>query len=274
MKKYIYIFSLLFIALSSCEDVVDVDLKTSQERLVIEGMFYWEKGTLGNEQNVKLSRTSSYYNNQILAANDATVFVTNKETLEVFNFVEVENGNYHTANFVPIENNRYELTVVFNGETYTAEETLFISPEIEEIVQSTEEGLNTETPEVTVYFNDFIDQEDYYRVRYDHYRNGEEIDVIDFTYDSRFQENNLLFDFYESEEFEVGDDITISIVKISKQFYTFINILEQQGNGGIGPFSSPPANVKGNCINTTNEAHYPYGYFGLHQVTTATHIIE
>ena len=276
MKKYIYIITLLISSLYSCEEVVEVDLKTAQERLVIEAMIKWEQGTLGNEQVIKLSKTSSFYNNQLIKATGATVTVTNKSSLQVFNFIEIEDGNYVTTDFEPILNDVYKLTVTYNGETYQAEETLFASPEIIEVTQSIEDGFSTEDPEVVFYFQDFIDQDDYYRVDFKQYRpsTDELIDDINGTYDASFEENNVLSDFYESEDMLAGDEFQISVYKISEQFFNFINILEEQGDSGFGPFSSPPANVKGNCINTTKAAHYPYGYFGLNQISTETYTFE
>ena len=277
MKKYIYTLILLIIGLSSCQDVVDVGLKTAQERLVIEAMIKWEKGTLGNEQVIKLSKTSSFYNNTLVKATGAIVTVTNQETLQVFNFIESEAGFYTTDTFEPILNDTYQLTINYNGEVYKATEMLFTSPEIIEVTQSVEDGFSTEDPEVVLTFQDFIDQDDFYRVSFYQYRPSDDnklIDNFNHTYDASFEENNVLSDFYESEDILTNDEFQITVYKVSEQFYNFINVLEAQGEGNFGPFSSPPVNVKGNCINTTNEAHYPYGYFGLNQISVVTYTFE
>lgn len=274
MKKHIYIFSLISITFFSCQDVIDVDLETAQERLVIEAMITWERGTNGNEQEIKLSKTSSYYNNKIIKATGAMVHVTNLVTLQTFDFIEVEDGLYTTAAFEPVLNTMYELEVVYNNETYKATETLYESPEINDITQSTEEGFSTDEPEINVFFDDFENQDDFYRIVFQHFRPSTEvIDTDAFTFDSRFEENNELSKFYESEDLITGDELTTSILKVSKQFYTFINVIEAQGSDG-GPFAPPPVNVKGNCINTTKESHYPYGYFGLNQISVGHYTFE
>ena len=276
MKTYIYILSLFLITLSSCQDVVDVDLETAQERLVIEAMIKWEKGTLGNEQVIKLSKTSSFYNNQIVRAIGATVVVTNKTTLQNYNFTEIEDGIYTTNTFEPVLNTVYQLEITYNNEVYKAEETLFESPDIIGITQSIEEGFSTEDPEVVLTFNDFENQHDFYRVQFSQYRPSDDeiIDTITEAYDSRFVENNTITDFYESEDLKIDDVITINVYKISQQFYNFISVLEEQGDAGFGAFSSPPVNVKGNCINTTKKSHYPYGYFGLNQISAENYTFE
>lgn len=276
MKTYIYILSLFLITLSSCQDVVDVDLETAQERLVIEAMIKWEKGTLGNEQVIKLSKTSSFYNNQIVRAIGATVVVTNKTTLQNYNFTEIEDGIYTTNTFEPVLNTVYQLEITYNSEVYKAEETLFESPDIIGITQSIEEGFSTEDPEVVLTFNDFENQHDFYRVQFSQYRPSDDeiVDTRNLAYDSRLVENNTITDFYESEDLEIDDIVTITVYKISQQFYNFIHVLEKQGNAGFGAFSSPPVNVKGNCINTTKESHYPYGYFGLNQLSVEIYTFE
>jgi hypothetical protein len=274
MKKYLYILSLISITFFSCEDVVDVDLETAQERLVIEAMIKWEQETIGNEQIIKLTKTSSFYNNQLIHATGATVIVTNIDTSQVFNFIETEDGIYATDSFEPILNNKYQLEVIYNDEVYKATETLFEAPEIIEITQSTEEGFSTEDPEIVLSFQDFLDQDDFYRISFIQTRGDDVLEDERYTYDSRFESNNVLSDFFESDTFKVGDQFIISVTKVSKQFYNFINVLEEQEDSGFGPFSSPPVNVKGNCINTTNESHYPYGYFGLNQISTEVYTFE
>ena len=274
MKKYIYIFSLLSFTIFSCQDVVEVDLETAQERLVIEAMIKWKKGTVGNDQIIKLTKTSSFYNNELVRATGATVVVTNINTLQTFNFLEIGDGIYITDAFEPILNNEYQLEITYNGEVYKATETLFESPEITEINQSIENYFSSEDPEIVMSFQDFIDQEDYYRLSFLQTRDDEIIDIANYTYDARFEENNILTDFYESDNIEANDQFVISVYKISRQFYNFINVLEEQGDSGFGPFTTPPVNVKGNCINMTNENNYPYGYFGLNQITTEEYTFE
>ncbi len=270
------IISLLLISLFACQDVVQVDLKTAKERLVIEALIKWKNNTIGNVQTIKLSNTSSYYNNQRVAAIGANVKITNKTTLQEFNFVETQDGIYKISNFVPILNNVYALEITYKNQVYKAEEALLEAPEIIEINQTLEGGFSTEYPEVNIAFNDFENQEDYYRIIYEHYRPSTDkiIETVTFAYDSRFEQDNQITDFFESEDFETDDEIEISLYSITHRFYTFLNVLESQADSQPGPFSLPPVNVKGNCINTTNSENYPYGYFSLFQMNKETYIFQ
>lgn len=274
MKNTVII--ILLISLFACQDVVQVDLKTGKERLVIEALIKWENNTTGNTQTIKLSKTSSYYNNQTVAATGATVKITNKTTSQEFDFVEIQNGRYQTTNFVPILNNVYELEIEYKNQVYKAEEALLDGPEITEVNQTLEGGFSTEEPEVNITFNDFEDQDDYYRIIYEQYRPSTDkiIETVSFAYDSRFEQNNELTDFFESEYFITDDEIKISLYSITHRFYTFLNVLESQADSAPGPFSLPPVNVKGNCVNTTNTENYPYGYFSLFQMNEETYIFQ
>ena len=63
-NKALVLFSLLFVLFfSSCEDVVNLDLETADPKLVIDAEIIWKKGTSGNEQTIKISKTAPYYNN-------------------------------------------------------------------------------------------------------------------------------------------------------------------------------------------------------------------
>ena len=66
MKKTTLFFVVLIaILLNSCEDVIQVDLNTAPPKLVIEAAINWLKGSAGNEQKIKLSTTTDYYNKTI-----------------------------------------------------------------------------------------------------------------------------------------------------------------------------------------------------------------
>ncbi len=269
---------ILFIV-SSCQDVVEVDLETGKERLVIEALIYWNNGTTGNEQTIKITKTASFYSNEINYVSGATVEIKNMETNQVFSFLEEQNGIYKTLNFVPQINATYQLTVTYLDEIFQAESTLLEAPEILSIYQSTEDGFTVEDPEVVVTFQDFENQTDYYRIFFNHHRpinetDYENIDYFIFPFEDSFQEGNIISIFYESEDLIPNDKIDITLYKITERFYYFLNKLEEQSHSGMGPFSLPPVNVKGNIINTSNADNYPYGFFSLNEINTGEYIFQ
>jgi hypothetical protein len=279
MKNIFKIIAILsvFISLISCEDVIDVDLETAQERLVIEALIGWENGTTGNNQQIKLSKTASFYTNEIIYATGANVKIINTNTLAEFIFTETTNGVYQTNSFIPVLGNNYRLEISYNGQNYTAEEKLLATPTIDNVNQTTTNGFSTTEPEVNIYFQDDANQDNYYRTIFTQYRPSisEIIDADYNSYSDEFENGNLISDFYESENILVNDEFEIALYSISENFYNFIELLDEQADSNIGPFSSPPVNVKGNCINTAdNEANYPYGYFSLFEIQKVNYTFQ
>src|SRR5690606_2674190 len=161
MKTYIK-FLCLFVCIvfTSCEDVIDVNLSEGKTRLVIEASLDWEKGTSGNQQLIKLSTSSPFFqtneNNEVTGA---SVKVTNNNTGTEYMFTDENNGTYTISNFVPIIGHTYTLEVVYDGETYTGNETLTAVPSINGITQSVEGGFDSDLLEVNIYYNDPADEE-------------------------------------------------------------------------------------------------------------------
>lgn len=273
---YSIIVGLLLFTFYACEEVVDVDLETAQERLVIEALIAWENGTTGNEQTIKLTKTASYYTNDIIYATGATVQVTNINTNVVFPFVETTSGIYTTTSFVPVLGDNYRLTINYNGAQYIGEETLLATPDISAVNQSTNDGFSTTDTEINVYFQDDANEENHYHIDLLQTRpsSGDEINDDYYNYSDEFENGSILHFYYEDEDILTDDIFNISIYSISTRFYNFFELLDAQANGDRGPFSSPPANVKGNCINTTDEAVYPYGYFALFEKKTASYTVQ
>ena len=58
---------------SSCEDVIDVNLETAAPKLVVYASIQWKKGTLGNEQKIRLSTTTGYFDSVIPTVSGADV---------------------------------------------------------------------------------------------------------------------------------------------------------------------------------------------------------
>ena len=280
MKTYFRsIIVLVTLVFTSCTDVVDVDVPTAAPKLVIEASIDWEKGTLGNEQTIKLSKSTPYFETTTSIVIGASVKITNDTDNTEFVFTDQNNGDYITTSFIPVLNQSYTLEVVYEGETYTANETLKSVVDIAEITQSTEGGFNSDALEVNVYFNDPVDEENFYLFRFQ-----EEGDLLPELEDSsdEFTNGNLMTNFYEKEEdedinqeeFEAGDVVFINLYGISEQYYNYISLLLEQYYSVGDPFSSTPVALRGNCINTTHPDNYGLGYFRLTEVVKTSYTFQ
>ena len=271
----ITISTLLF----SCTDVVDIDVQEASPRLVIEASIDWEKETQGNQQSIKLSMSTPYFDiTEIDIVTGASVKVTNDSNNEAVIFADQNNGNYSTNSFLPVLNQSYTLEVVYNGETYIAHETLMPVVAIENIFQSTENGFNDEALEVNIEFNDPIDIENFYLTKF-----AVVGDLIPELYDisDEFTDGNLMNIFYEREEdedinqleFEPGDVVDIYLYGISKQYYNYMQLLISQYDSE-NIFSATPVLLKGNCINPNQPDKYAYGYFRVTEVVKDTYTFQ
>ena len=279
----IYIKSLLiftaFIFLS-CEDVIEVDVPTGQTRLVVEASLDWQKGTLGNNQTIILSTSTPYFStNTSTSVTGASVKVKNVNTNEAFVFTDQNDGTYTTSSFVPIVGDTYNLEILYNNETYTATETLTTVPEIKAIIQTASGGFDSEFLEVNVYFDDPANEENYYLLSY--YEAGDLFPYFEDISDE-FSNGNEIHDFFEKDDdednnemaFEPGDIVDINLYGISQGYYNYIRLLLEQYYSGGDPFSSNAAQIKGNCINTTNQENYAFGYFRVNQVEKASYTFQ
>jgi len=276
MKKYLLI--IITILFFSCEDVVDIDVPNSESRLVVEANIEWEKGTLGNEQEIKLSLSTPYFSEQqVVPATGAIVLVRKIEDNTIFNFVESAPGSYITNTFVPELNKEYELELVYQGELYRAREFFKSVSDINLIDQTTAGGFNDELIEVNIYFDDPVSEENYYLTRF--YEAGDVLPYY-FALDDEFTNGNEMTMFYEKEdgdsendELNPGDIVDIELAGITERYYNYINLILEQADSQ-GPFGVTPSPVVGNCINETNSNNVPFGYFRLSEVVKTSYTVQ
>ena len=271
MKKILFI--LFVLVLNSCEEVVVVDLDTAAPRLVVDASIDWEKGTTGNEQTIKLTTTTGFYSNVIPTVSGAIVFITDSSNT-VFNFIEEipNNGKYKCTDFVPAIGETYTLTVNYAGQTYTASEKMIAVPEITNITQRNDAGFGGTDIEVKFFFQDNGSENNFYMSRFVTDKNAFPEFLV---YDDRFQQGNQMFGLFSSSDIEPADKINYTFFGISNQYYNYMNILLSiAGTSGGSPFQTPPATVRGNIINQTNEDNFCLGYFRLCEVVKREYIVQ
>jgi len=259
---------IIIITFASCEDIVDVEVQEGPKRLVVEASLDWEKGTTGNVQTIKLSESTPFFDtNTISAVTGANVVVTNLTNNETFDFADQGNGEYRTTTFNPVLGQSYSLRIEYNGEIYTATETMTGVTNITDVFQAREEGFDTDALEVHVVFTDPIEEGNNYLFKFQ--RDGDLLPDLEVGEDE-FVNGNELDWWYEIEEneeenitpFAPGDIVIIEMYGISGAYYDYMKILTAQ-LGGVGLFETTPVAVKGNCINETNPENYAFGYFRL-----------
>lgn len=269
MKKILIIPALLLLIFTSCEKVIDVDLPTIEPKLIIDASFevFFDKSPVTANTTVKLRLSADYFEDEIPTVSNATVFLTNLTNNTVINYVdENTDGNFEPITpFIPSDDTEYELTVIYNNETYKGKATKVKSTPFTKVIQGEETLFTGKETEIEVTFKDAPVIENYYLFNFD--KN------LFLSIDDRFfngSDYNFSF-FYDEDDVTLPETVTIKIAGITKEYYTYFEILiSQSGSNGGGPFETVPSSLLGNMINKTNENNFPLGYFHISESDTIT----
>ncbi len=271
--KHICLFLITTLLLNSCTDVIDVNVPNGGARLVVDAAINWEKGTTGQNQVIKLSTSTAYFDtNPDAPVNGANVKITKENDGTEFVFQDQGSGNYIVTDFIPELNQTYSLEIIHNGKTYSAAEKLIPVVDITEVQQSISDIEGEENIKVTVFFDDPSNEKNYYL--------GEFIPSFNslinlHPLEDSFTDGNQNFMEFEDEQFVAGNTLDISLHGISEQYYNFINLLVNQSDSeGEGPFQTTPVQLKGNCRSLTDPNEEVLGYFRLSEVVRTIYTIN
>jgi hypothetical protein len=269
MKKIYLLIPLLILLFSNCEKVIEINVPSIEPKLVIDASFevFFDTAPITANSTVKLRLSADYFEENIPTVSNAVVFLTNLSDSSIINFADIDlDGTFMPlTNFVPQDSVEYELTVIYQNETYKGKATKVKSTPFTNAFQGDETLFSGEEIEVKVAFNDGDISDNYY--------------LFDFTNnlflaleDRFFNGNAYNFSFYyQEDEIIAPTTVTIRMSGISKKYFTYFRILlSQSGVNGGGPFESVPASLLGNIINTTNETNFPLGYFHISETDTFT----
>lgn len=266
-QKSLFIAFLLVIFLA-CEDVIKIDLKNVEPRIVIEGVITDHPGPY----TVKISKTGDYFEPSTFpTVSDAIVIITDNagysETLQ-----EAEPGIYQTDSLQGMPGRTYFLTVDVEEDDYTAASTMPDPIEIDSLsyVYETggfgpiEEGYN-----LHCHFNDRAGIDDYCRFKI--FKNGEMIKGY-FLYNDKYTDGNPIdFSNFEDEVFEPDDTLRVELFTIDEATYDYYFTLKEviasgeEGNPMVGEIPANP---------NTNLSNGALGYFGAFTIRTETIIIQ
>lgn len=268
MRKEMILLLLGFVFIfQACEEVVDVDLEESEPRLVVAASILVPKENREASQFIRLTTTAPYFSEDVPPATGAEVTVMDENGIE-YSFEEFEPGFYQNDEFTPDFNINYELEINYNGEKYTATESLIPTPDIEYVEQKDGAGFGGENIELRAFYTDPEGIENNYLFRFLHESLAIQI------YDDEFTDGNTTFAYFSDEDLKAGDIVRFEIQGISRRFYEYMFILRSQAGTGGGPFQTQPTIVRGNVINVTNPDNFAFGYFRLSETNTFNYTIE
>ncbi len=247
MKQLLYILFAVVI-LSSCEQVIDVDLPPNTIKLVVEGQISTET----DSSFVRLTKSLPYFDNT-----SATPLVTNAQvTVNGVNFLHDTLGIYRPAKgYTGVTGTLYNLNIQHEGNTYTSASVLEPLFRIDTIIPVFK---NEEAILESGYTVKYIGFDSRQPVKYTYVRFGFNSPEVENGIDSFFDfrvlfdnKNSVLNRTFEFEipflRLESGDTSLLIFRSIDENTFKFINALNNRDNGG-GPFGTPPANLPSNIV--------------------------
>ncbi|WP_046756027.1 DUF4249 family protein [Kordia jejudonensis] len=276
MKKILYVIIIFGLITSSCEDVVELDTPTGESRLNIDAHFrvFTDEQPIRATGQVVLTETVNFFDETIPTVSGATVIITERDTNNEYIFTEIqpESGIYEINNLLFLNNFDaiFDLRIEVGDEIYISSAKPITSAPIIDIQQGDLEIFGEEDLEIIVTISDTPIVENYYLLDYGF--------ALYLTLeDEFFNGNDFEFSFLYTEDDEVnlqtGDTITVINDGIDEQFFTYMELLlEQTGSGGL--FSSPPATVRGNIVNSQNPEKYPFGYFRISEAFSIDYMVQ
>ena len=260
------VFTLTFINLSSCEDVVEVELPTTTPKLVVDGIIRVDFNQEFVPVEIRFSETSNFFENNVpvtldgsavifygQADPDAPDFIDN---LFSSSLAETQTGSgvyVPDPNFSSDQRIRsaaitpdtiFYLVIAHEGQQYTAQTLFSYAVPIDNVAQGERTLFDEDDLEFKITITDTPQVKNYYVFDFGE---GDFLPLDDQFIDGQEFE----FSYFPDRDFIVGESFEISILGADQQFFNYMNLLidQTENNGGI--FETPAATVRGNVFNVT-----------------------
>lgn len=268
LKNIALAISLLSII--ACEEVIDFDLNTENEKVVIEAVIQATPTNDTIPAYVKVSKTKPYLGNYPTPwVNDAQVVITD-DLGNSHNLTRVSDGYYKSTDLLPQIGRKYHLSVTVDGKVYESNtEILPITP-IDTVGYNYEEQ-NTFRDEgyyPVLFSQEPADEVNFYRWNlYKGYDLSKPFnDYLIIADDELVEGNYIIFEF--DVTYQLGDTVILEMGSLNKDAYEFLESMDSQLNNGGTPFDGPPANLLGNISNDA------FGYFSGSAIVRDTVVIK
>ncbi len=289
--KRLLLFLLPLLALTACQDVIDLDTETGPTQLVVDG---WVTNQAG-PATIKLTQSAAYFDNSIpKPVLSATVTVTDEANV-VYEFKDLKaDGVYvwtppakDTA--LGHVNGTYRLIIKTGGETYQATTQIRPVPRVDSVnyffekppvapTNGPSEGYTAE-----FYARDLFGKGDSYWIKT--YKNGtyfNRASDISTAYDAGFSPggniDGIIFILpirrsINKELWAKGDSLKVELLSLTDETYYFLQAVNlESSNQGL--FATPPTNIPSNVQNVNTSGRKALGFFGGSAVSTFQTVID
>jgi hypothetical protein len=288
------LFAISALFLTSCEDVITLDVQKTDPYLVVDGSVT----NLAGEQVIRLTKSQDLLSEATpTGVKNATVKVTDNLG-KVYEFKDLKNeGKYvwtpaNATEVMGVIGRTYSLEIQSEGETYKASSKLNRVPKIDSIVyklddanvRQTGDGKPKKGYDAQFYARDLKGVGDCYRIKV--YQNGKlrnSADNIVIAYDGIANKSTFgdslafitpLRRLAATELFNENDKIKVELLSITEAHFDFwLQMRQELNNAGL--FARPAARVPSNIINVnTNSTKQAAGWFGTSAVTSMEVVVD
>ena len=258
MKVRSYIFLFVGLMLSSCEDVIDINLNDAAPKLIIVG----EIDNRTTTQRVTISKTVAFTSeNPFDPVQGAQVEVVDGAG-RVYRFSEQAPGVYVAANFRGQENTEYSLAVQVEGKQFNARSTMPRLVTVDSVGTSVTNFFGEERKFVSLKYQDPPNEPNYYR--YLMSVNGGPFNMVYATSD-KFNDGKYVSEDVADFDLELfsGDSVIVYMQCIDKATFDFWNAVQSTNPGSAAP-ANPPSVFGDEAL----------GYFSAHSVSEISTTIQ
>ncbi len=264
---YIALFkAILFAAifLSSCEDVINVKLKNTAPRLVVEGSI----SNISDSVIIYISKSTDYYTpSNIVKVNDALVSVTDSSGNR-YNLQNLLNGVYTASGIRAQPGEKFSLQIGQGGTTYTGSAVMPALVKIDTVIIDKEPDRPDED-RLNILINDPPGERNFYRLQV--FRNNVLLDGNDhfILFSDKYFDGKATYLMIGARRvgitmFDRGDRIKVRLFSIEKSMYDYFDVLrsitdELQFISASAP-SNPPNNLDSDAL----------GYFAAWEISEKT----
>ncbi len=279
----------LFLVTISCEDVIDVEVPTTQQRLNVNALIRVDISQAFIPIEVKVSLTNNFFEEIPITEAESIVILAQEldENGVVIDFrssslsekepnsgIYIPDPNFSSDQRMPTnilgKNLLFSLLIRHEGRSYLAQTRYVPTVPIDTILQGNGTLFDGDETEIIVTFIDNFERDDFYLFDFDF----EEFLV---TEDEFYPGQQFQFSYFYDRTFESGKQIDISILGVDETFYNYMNQLIVQSGDIQGPFQTPAATVRGNIFDVTDLDNsnvfdnvdqpnlFPLGYFAIVQ---------
>jgi hypothetical protein len=249
------LFGLFSFILTGCEEVIDIDIKDSDTKIVIQSLFTDQK----DRHTVKITKTVKFYDSNTFPEVSGAIVTIKDDVGNVFLLSETSPGIYQTDSVQGEAGRTYTLDVVAEGKTYSASSRMPAKIVYDSLVYKYNPGdfFQTEGYYSTCYFTDPVGAGDYYKLTFtvngkpylfvDETTGDESEDSQFYLVDAKYSDGrSIAYEFWPSP-LKLNDTVDVALMRINFETYDYFLTLSSIINDG--GFNPAPANPNTNISN-------------------------